>query len=132
VYFGHNPLQQLTYTLMYLVFLSQALTGLALWGLYDHRARFWALFQWMNDLLGPQQIRLTHLLVMWLILVFLPMHVYLSVRADSVERSGAISSMVSGGRWIRRGAVFEDWPPRAPEDARRGRAGRRGRQGRPG
>jgi hypothetical protein len=36
--------------------------------------------------------------------------VYLSVRADGVERMGAISSMVSGGRWVRRGAVFEDWP----------------------
>jgi hypothetical protein len=38
------------------------------------------------------------------------MHVYLSVRADSTERSGAISAMVSGGRWVRRGAKFEDWP----------------------
>jgi hypothetical protein len=27
-----------------------------------------------------------------------------------MERMGAISSMVSGGRWVRRGAVFEDWP----------------------
>lgn len=111
-YFGHNPLQQLTYTLMYLVFCVQVLTGLALWGLYDTTSRFWGAFQWVNALAGTQQTRLVHLLVMWLILLFLPAHVYLSIRADSVERSGAISSMVSGGRWVRRGAVFEDWPPR--------------------
>lgn len=112
VYFGHNPLQQLTYTLMYVVFGFQVLTGLALWGLYDVHHGFWGAFAWVNQVFGVQQTRLAHLLVMWLILLFLPAHVYLSIRADSVERSGAISSMVSGGRWIRRGAVFEDWPPR--------------------
>jgi Ni/Fe-hydrogenase 1 B-type cytochrome subunit len=111
-YFGHNPLQQLTYTVMYLVFLVQAMSGLALWGLYDARHGWWGWFQWLNVVLGTQQVRLLHLMVMWLILLFLPAHVYLSIRADNVERSGAISSMVSGGRWIRRGAVFEDWPPR--------------------
>lgn len=113
VYFGHNPLQQLTYTLMYVVFLFQVLTGLALWGLYDSQHWFWGFFHWFNGLFSAQQTRLWHLIVMWVILLFLPVHVYLSIRADSVERSGAISSMVSGGRWIRRGAVFEDWPARA-------------------
>lgn len=111
-YFGHNPLQQLTYTLMYVAFLVQVVSGLALWGLFDGRNWFWGRFQWVNALLGPQQVRLLHLEIMWLVLLFLPAHVYLSIRADNVERSGAISSMVSGGRWIRRGAVFEDWPPR--------------------
>jgi hypothetical protein len=42
--------------------------------------------------------------------------VYLSVRADSTERSGAISAMVSGGRWVRRGAKFEDWPLTTPAE----------------
>jgi hypothetical protein len=60
--------------------------------------------------MGTQQVRLLHYMVMWGLLVFIPAHVYLSVRADGVERMGAISSMVSGGRWVRRGAVFEDWP----------------------
>jgi Ni/Fe-hydrogenase b-type cytochrome subunit len=113
VYFGHNPLQQLAYTAIYVVFLLQVLTGLALWGLYDSHAVFWSWFQWLNELLGTQQVRLLHQIIMWVIVLFLPAHVYLSIRADSVERSGAISSMVSGGRWIRRGAVFEDWPPKS-------------------
>lgn len=111
-YFGHNPLQQLTYTSIYVVFLLQVLTGLALWGLYDTSNWFWGSFQWLNHLLGAQQVRMLHFLIMWVIILFLPLHVYLSIRADSVDRSGAISSMVSGGRWIRRGAHFEDWPPR--------------------
>jgi Ni/Fe-hydrogenase b-type cytochrome subunit len=121
VYFGHNPLQQLTYTLMYVVFLLQVVTGMALWGLFDAHHWFWSKFVWLDTLIGAQQMRLTHLLIMWLLVLFVPVHVYLSIRADSVERSGAISSMVSGGRWIRRGAVFEDWPP----TVRRRRKGRR-------
>jgi Ni/Fe-hydrogenase 1 B-type cytochrome subunit len=110
VYFGHNPLQQLTYTSVYLILILQIATGFALWGLYDPSQWFLNLFGWLNQLLGTQQVRLLHYMIMWGLLVFIPAHVYLSVRADSVERMGAISSMVSGGRWVRRGAVFEDWP----------------------
>lgn len=110
-YFGHNPLQQLTYTLIYLVFLAQVVTGLALWGLYDTQGWFWGLFQGLDHVMGTQQVRLLHYVIMWVIILFVPLHMYLSVRADSVDRSGAISSMVSGGRWVRRGAHFEDWPP---------------------
>jgi Ni/Fe-hydrogenase 1 B-type cytochrome subunit len=95
---------------VYLILILQIATGFALWGLYDPSQWFLNLFGWLNQLLGTQQVRLLHYMIMWGLLVFIPAHVYLSVRADSVERMGAISSMVSGGRWVRRGAVFEDWP----------------------
>lgn len=110
VYFGHNPLQQLTYTGVYLILLLQIVTGFALWSLFNPDGFFLSWFGWLNEWMGTQQVRLLHYMIMWGLLVFIPAHVYLSVRADSVERSGAISSMVSGGRWVRRGAVFEDWP----------------------
>jgi Ni/Fe-hydrogenase b-type cytochrome subunit len=110
VYFGHNPLQQLTYTSVYAIMLLQIVTGFALWSLFDPDGWFLSLFGWLNELIGTQQVRLLHYMIMWSLLIFIPAHVYLSVRADSVERMGAISSMVSGGRWVRRGAVFEDWP----------------------
>ncbi len=110
VYFGHNPLQQLTYTSVYVILLVQIVSGFALWSLFNPDGAFLNLFGWLNELLGAQQVRLLHYMIMWGLIVFIPAHVYLSVRADSVERMGAISSMVSGGRWVRRGAVFEDWP----------------------
>jgi Ni/Fe-hydrogenase 1 B-type cytochrome subunit len=110
IYFGHNPLQQLTYTGVYLILVLQIVTGFALWSLFNPDGYFLNWFGWLNELIGTQQVRLLHYMIMWGLLVFIPAHVYLSVRADSVERMGAISSMVSGGRWVRRGAVFEDWP----------------------
>ncbi len=119
--------------MLYVVLIVQIIVGFALWGLYDTSGWFWGLFQWINNLLGAQQTRLLHYAIMWLILLFVPLHVYMSVRADSTERSGAISAMVSGGRWVRRGARFEDWPPRTARGAggARGHAEARGRVRRP-
>jgi Ni/Fe-hydrogenase 1 B-type cytochrome subunit len=45
---------------------------------------------------------------MWVFLIFIPIHVYLAIRADTVEREGGISSIISGGRWCRKGTKFED------------------------
>ena len=41
---------------------------------------------------------------------FVIAHVYLAIRADSIERHGGVSSMVNGGVWLRRGAKPEDAP----------------------
>ncbi|WP_338270896.1 Ni/Fe-hydrogenase, b-type cytochrome subunit [Geobacter sp. 60473] len=107
-YIGHNPLQQVAYTAIYGVGMLALLTGFALYALYapDH----W-LFRHLvriDTLVGVQYVRLAHLLTMWIFLAFIPIHVYLAIRADTVEREGAISSIISGGRWCRRGTSFED------------------------
>jgi len=107
-YIGHNPLQQVAYTAIYGVGLAAILTGFALYALY---APDWWLFQpmiWFDNLVGVQYLRLAHLLIMWLFLAFIPIHVYLAIRSDTVEREGAISSIISGGRWCRKGTSFED------------------------
>jgi len=107
-YIGHNPLQQVAYTGIYAVGLAALFTGFALYALYapDH----WLLgrFAWFNNLVGVQYLRLAHQLIMWIFLAFIPIHVYLSIRADTVEREGALSSIVSGGRWCRKQTRFED------------------------
>jgi Ni/Fe-hydrogenase 1 B-type cytochrome subunit len=107
-YIGHNPLQQVAYTAIYGVGLAAILTGFALYALY---APDWWLFQpmiWLDNLVGVQYLRLAHLLIMWVFLAFIPIHVYLAIRSDTVEREGAISSIISGGRWCRKGTSFED------------------------
>jgi Ni,Fe-hydrogenase I cytochrome b subunit len=44
----------------------------------------------------------------WLFLTFIPIHVYLAIRADNLERTGVISSIVSGGRFIPADQHFVD------------------------
>jgi Ni/Fe-hydrogenase 1 B-type cytochrome subunit len=107
-YIGHNPLQQVAYTAIYGVGLAAMLTGFALYALYAPDLWLFQYLIWFDQLIGVQYLRLAHLLLMWVFLAFIPIHVYLSVRADTVEREGAISSIISGGRWCRKGTKFED------------------------
>jgi Ni/Fe-hydrogenase b-type cytochrome subunit len=107
-YIGHNPLQQVAYTGIYLLGMVAILTGFSLYGMYDAHHWFFKHFLWLNNLLGAQYVRLVHLFMMWVFMAFLPIHIYLAIRADTVEREGAISSIFSGGRWCRKGTKFED------------------------
>jgi Ni/Fe-hydrogenase b-type cytochrome subunit len=108
-YVGHNPLQQLAYTAFYLLILLQVATGFALYGLSDPQGFFYRAFGWESLFLGGVPVvRLIHHVLTWVVLIFVPIHVYLSLRADFMERSGTISSIVSGGRWVKDDVHYED------------------------
>jgi Ni/Fe-hydrogenase b-type cytochrome subunit len=109
-YVAHNPLQQLTYSGVYIMALVQVLTGLALYGLYNVRSGFWRWFEWPVHWLGAPDVRLAHYLIMLLFWAFLMLHIYLAVRADTIERHGGLSAMISGGVWLRQGSHPVDDP----------------------
>jgi len=108
-YLGHNPLQQVAYTGVYALAAIQVVTGFALYGLANpggpfHQASFWV--AWFPN--GIRGVRFLHHVLTWAFLVFIPLHVYLSLRADVVDREGTASSIVSGGRWVRADRSYED------------------------
>ena len=107
-YIGHNPLQQWTYTAILLILVGMALTGFSIYAMYDPHHWFFRWFMWLNHLIGNANVRLIHTIGMWLLLLFLPAHIYLSILADNVDRQGAITSIISGGRWLRKGVPFVD------------------------
>jgi Ni/Fe-hydrogenase b-type cytochrome subunit len=109
-YIAHNPVQQITYSGIYLMSLLQVVTGFALYGLNDPRSNLWRWFQLPVTWIGAPDVRLIHYLVMLAFWVFLVLHVYLAVRADTVDRNGGVSSMLSGGVWLRRGSHPVDDP----------------------
>lgn len=101
-YLGHNPLQQLAYTGVYVMVTVEVLTGFSLYGLYNPGGFFYTAFGWIGPLLGGAQVvRFVHHVTTWLILAFIPIHIYLGIRADVTEREGAISSIINGGRFVR-------------------------------
>jgi Ni/Fe-hydrogenase 1 B-type cytochrome subunit len=53
-------------------------------------------------------VRFLHHVLTWVFLIFIPIHVYLALRADAVERTGTISSIISGGRFIPKHEEFVD------------------------
>ncbi|HEU4525231.1 MAG TPA: cytochrome b/b6 domain-containing protein, partial [Gemmatimonadales bacterium] len=49
---------------------------------------------------GLQVVRFVHHVVTWAFLIFIPIHVYLATRSDILERAGAISSIITGGKFV--------------------------------
>ncbi|HTS89692.1 MAG TPA: Ni/Fe-hydrogenase, b-type cytochrome subunit [Gemmatimonadales bacterium] len=100
-YLGHNPLQQLSYTLLYGTAAIMVITGFAMYGQYNPSGFFYHVFNWVVILFGGLPIvHFVHHVLTWVFLIFIPIHVYLAIRADNVERTGTISSIVSGGRFV--------------------------------
>jgi Ni/Fe-hydrogenase b-type cytochrome subunit len=110
LFLAHNPLQQLTYTSLYLACGLQMATGFILYGLYHQDNPFWAFISTPAHWFGIPGIRLFHAMMMFGLWAFVIMHVYLAVRADSLERHGGLSSMINGGVWLHRGAKPVDAP----------------------
>lgn len=101
LFLTHNPLQQISYTGVYVMCLLQVLTGLALYGLYDQSNWFLMVLSYPVHWLGVPVVRLIHAIIMFLLWVFVVIHVYLVLRADAVEKHAGLSAMVNGGMWIR-------------------------------
>ena len=100
-YLGHNPLQQLSYTGMYVVAFVMVVTGFALYGQATPGGVIYGMTNWIGPLFGGMPVvRFVHHALTWAFLIFIPIHVYLAIRADHLERTGVISSIVSGGRFV--------------------------------
>lgn len=100
-YLGHNPLQQVAYTFTYFVAGIMVVTGFIMFGEASPQGFFMHTFGRLAPLLGGfQYVRVIHHVATWYFPFFIIVHVYLAVRADMLERSGTMSSMVSGGRFV--------------------------------
>jgi len=108
-YMGHNPLQQLSYTFVYFIAAIMAITGFAMYGQAAPEGFFYTMFNWVVRLLGGiQRVHFVHHILTWLFIIFVPIHVYLALRADTLEHTGTISSIISGGRFLERDQKYVD------------------------
>lgn len=108
-YLGHNPLQQLSYTGIYALAAVQVVTGFAMYGQSRPGGVWYALFGWVVPLLGGiQVVHFVHHVLTWAFLAFIPIHIYLALRSDLLERTGTISSIISGGRFVRSDIKYVD------------------------
>jgi len=108
-YLGHNPLQQFSYTGIYTAAAVQVITGFAMYGQSRPGGLWYTLFGWVVPLLGGiQVVHFVHHIMTWVFLIFIPIHIYLAMRADLLERTGTISSIISGGRFVRSDVTYVD------------------------
>lgn len=100
-YVGHNPLAHLFMVAIITVGGSvMLLTGFALYAEQTGLGSWQdSLFGWLIPLVGQSQdVRLWHHWGMWVIVVFVMLHVYVAIREDIVSRQSLISTMISGWR----------------------------------
>lgn len=108
-YLGHNPLQQLSYTGLYVLAALEVLTGFIMFGQSAPTGTIYALTNGLIPLFGGVQVvRFIHHVLTWIFVCFMTVHIYLSARADVVEGGGLVSSMVTGGRFFRAKKHYED------------------------
>ena len=107
---GHNPLQQYSYTGIYLLTAFMVVTGFTLYGQSNPDGLIFRAFAWVPSLLGGLQgVRFAHHVATWGFIVFILLHIYFAIRSDYIERAGGVSSIFTGGRYIPTAEVYEDY-----------------------
>ena len=101
---GHNPLAQMAmWFFNVLLTLFLIFTGFALYaeGLGEGSwADAW--FGWVIPALdGSQNTKMLHLLSMWVMLVFVVIHIYMAIRADIMDRESSVSTIMGGWRMFK-------------------------------
>jgi Ni/Fe-hydrogenase 1 B-type cytochrome subunit len=107
---GHNPLQQYSYTGIYLLTAVMVVTGFTLYGQSNPGGVIYHVFAWIPPLFGGlQRVRLVHHVLTWGFVIFAVLHIYFAIRSDYVERAGGLSSIFTGGRYISTDEAYEDY-----------------------
>lgn len=109
---GHNPLAQFfMWAINVVLALFMVVTGFALYS-QGTGAGSWAdlMFGWVFVIEpSSQAVRMWHLMGMWLMLLFIIIHIYMVIRAEFMARQNSISVMINGWR------TFKDDGPETPQ-----------------
>ena len=92
---GHSALAGATYLVLFLMFLVQILTGLALLSL-ETEGFLASTTGWVFSIIPIPWVRFLHHLIMWLTWGFVVHHVYSAWLVDSDAKSGLLSSIFTG------------------------------------
>lgn len=102
----YNPLQFMAYVGVYGAIILISLTGLILYIHVYHQGMGGMLY----DILRPVEamfgglawVRQLHHIAMWIFIIFLPIHIYLAVFNSVYGKFGAMDSIFSGYRWVKK------------------------------
>ncbi len=97
---AYNPLQFIAYVFLYAMVILISITGLILYVHVYHDGLGGFLYDYMRPIEagmgGLANVREIHHIAMWAILIFVPVHIYMSVFNSIMGREGALDSIISG------------------------------------
>ena len=97
---GHNALAAMAYSGVFVLFVIQIVSGLALYGQFAPGGFWDGIFNPILVGFGAQTLRLTHHVIMWLLIGFSIHHVYSGWLMDTKEKNGTLSSIFGGYKFI--------------------------------
>ena len=97
---GHNALAAMAYSGVFVLFLIQIVTGFALYGQFQPGSFWDSAFGWLLPIFGNQGLRLTHHIIMWLLIGFAIHHIYSGWLMDIKEKNGVMGSIFGGYKFI--------------------------------
>ena len=97
---GHNPLAGIAYSGIFILFVVQIIIGFAMYGQFNPGGLWDTLFGPLFALVSNQGMRLTHHLIMWLLIGFFIHHLYSAWLMDVKERNGTMTSIFGGYKYI--------------------------------
>jgi Ni/Fe-hydrogenase 1 B-type cytochrome subunit len=98
---GHNPLAGAAYAGMYVVYAVIILTGLGIFGSESGPDSWMHHFAFLAGWFGGLQMsRWYHHWSMWVVLVFVVVHLYTAILTARLEKNGTIDSIFSGFKFL--------------------------------
>ncbi|MFY4754583.1 Ni/Fe-hydrogenase, b-type cytochrome subunit [Campylobacter jejuni] len=101
----YNPLQFVTYFFFYLVMLGIILTGLILYTHTYHEGLGGLLYHILRPLEaamgGLADVRTYHRILMWVIMIFVPVHIYMAIFNAVKGKDGAMDAIISGYKYVK-------------------------------
>ena len=120
---GHNPLAGLSYAGVFILYLVMITSGLALYAGSRVPGEYMKTFEFLIPIYGGlQSARFIHHLVMWVLILFVTLHVYANALTSALEENGEVDSIFAGYKFVHREDVEKDLADEASEHAGRRRA----------
>ncbi|HZJ56290.1 MAG TPA: Ni/Fe-hydrogenase, b-type cytochrome subunit [Myxococcaceae bacterium] len=120
---GHNPLAGLSYAGVFLLYLVMITSGLALYSAEAIPGAYMKSFQFLIPIYGGlQTARFIHHLVMWVLILFVTLHVYANALTSALEENGEVDSIFSGYKFVHREDVEKELADEAAEHQGKRRA----------
>jgi Ni/Fe-hydrogenase 1 B-type cytochrome subunit len=98
-YVGRNPIAGLSYAILWLLAIVPGITGLALNAEVNPGGFWWTWFGWLIGASANQPLRLIHHSLMWAIIIFIVIHLYMTILDNVEEHDGLLSGIVNGVKW---------------------------------
>lgn len=100
-YAGHNALAGASYAFIFMIYLVMIATGLALYTVDASETSPFQIFGFLVPLFdGLQVARLIHHIGMWLVLIFVVIHIYFVFLSSIIEHIGIFDSIFSGYKFM--------------------------------